>query len=227
MPTYGRTYSRSKLGAKRRRIAGSYGGASSVARRSIPRPLASNTCIIPLSCDYDMDLTADIGRGFGFSTAKLWVNGTSTTTLTGASEVAAVFDLMRLVKVDIVILPGNDTRDYANNTVGSGQAQIPWCYSGLDYNDSTNPSLSDIHQNPFLRRELFNHAIKRTFIPTLSQGGLVVDFGASAKDKWVKAGDDTQIYCGYKIYVDMLNTVNTYSICRMNVKCYFECSFSK
>lgn len=189
---------------------------------------SSNSCIIPCTVDYDYDLTADPAHGFGWSASNLWVNGVSVTPISGASDLAAVFDCVRVAKVEITIMPGCDSLDYGTNTVTTGTRNIPYVYEAFDPNDSTNPSIANMRELATTRTHMLNKVIKRTIYPTLVEvSGGIVDLGKNQKNIFVTSGTNSQQWCGWKFYADMFNTALTYAIGRISFKVFYECRQSR
>lgn len=196
-------------------------------REKLQRNIASsNTVIIPTVTEYDSSLSADFAHGFGFTTANLWVNGASYQSITGASEIAAVFDLMRLVKVEVTMLPGYNMLEITNSTAGGVNA-LPWLYHAFDPNDSTNPSLTDMQGMSSLVISDFVKAQRRTIFPNLLVNSASVDLGRQRNTEFVKAGDNTLQWCAFKMYVDCVASTYAYMTVRVSFKCFFECTASK
>jgi len=214
MPSYA-----SRLGSKKR---GKFGRTSykPMARRGFPK---YNSVTIARTVNYDVDFTADVAHGFGFSSTNLWVNGTSSTAIPGASELTALFDLIRIAKVEVTLLPGCDSLNYANNSLSSGTRNIPYVYTAYDPNDSGNPSLSDIQQNNTCKTDSFNKVIKRTIYPQMTVGSqLLTDIGQNRRNIFVKSGVDSPWF-GYKVYMDLQSVALTYDIARISFKIFYEC----
>jgi len=222
-------------GSKRPRTAyksRSYRGGSRAlttrgySKSTVPRSIRSNTCIIPCIVDYDANLTADPAIGFGWSPNALWVNGSSYSVIPGTTDLAAVFDLMRVVKVEVTILAGANSLDYANNTVTTGSRQIPWVYDCYDPNSGGNPSLAEVRENATCKTNLLAGAIRRTIYPNLGQYGQTINVGAGASTTFVPSIVDLPSF-GWKVYIDMSQQVWTYNILRFSFKVFYECRSSK
>lgn len=192
---------------------------------SIYRAPKGNSIIIPRTVVYDTDLTVDVSKGFGFSATNLWVNGVSTTALGGASDITALFDLVRVAKVEITVQFGNNTFDYGINTVGTGTRNMPYVYDAFDPSDSTNPALTDIRQMATCQMSMPDKALCRTIYPVLQEPSAIVDIGAARKNKFMQSGTDIP-WNGWKVYMDLYNTALTYDVLRFAFKIYFECKFS-
>jgi len=185
--------------------------------RSLAR---SNSCIISRSVAYDVDFSTDVAKGFGFSPTKLWVNGTSTQSIAGASDLQ-MFDLVRVVKVEVTILPNMNVLTYAVGSVKN----IPYVYHAYDPNDSTNPSLSEMEQMSTLKIDSLDHIIRRTIYPNLpSYSTYMVDVGKERKNQFVPPALDNPWF-GYKCYADMtgLGAADGF---RFAFKIFYECRAS-
>lgn len=225
MPGNGRKRTRSASysgGRKKLRKSGSY-----VSRR-IPPVVKSNSCIIPCVVDYDHTFTADLALGVGFSQGYLYVNGSQSTAIPGATDIQALFDLMRVMKVEITMLPGSASLDIANNTVGTGTRNIPYVYDCFDPNSGGNPSLPEMRESATTLVRSFDRMLKRTIYPNVgfNTGGLV-NVGQSRRDLFMNStGTDVAAY-GWKCLMDLYNTALTYVVCRISFKVYYECRNSK
>lgn len=201
------------------------------SRLRIPRSVApgagGNKCIIALTNTGDYNLTADVARTFSFDTANVYVNG-SAAAIGGASEVAAVFEYMRIHKVEMTILPAANSLAYNDQNLASGQTNIPYVYTAIDYSDDDAPTLAEMRQNHTLRLDSLDKPIKRTFYPRLDGSNGVIDVGSNARNHFMRSGNtSSQRWHGMKIYIDMNNEVWTYSQVRICMKVYFECMQSK
>jgi len=190
------------------------------------RPSTFNKTVLSLIVDYDVDFTADVSHGFGFSPSALWVNGVSTTTIVGASEIAACFDMVRIQKVEVTMLPGNNFLGFGTNTVTTGQRNIPYIYHCIDYNNGDNPSLAAIRQQPTVMVDSFDHVIRRTIHPRVSMSQSSGFNGITSMSPnpnlFISVGSDIPCY-GLKIYADLFNTPFTYDVARFSFKIYYEC----
>lgn len=220
------TYASSRSGRKRSR-SNSFAKVSQLVAR-VPRSIGtlSNTCLIPRIVIYDLAFTTDSARGFGFSNGWLYVNGAQTVAIAGFSELSALFDLVRIHKVECTLLPGNNSFDYAANTVTTGTRNIPYVYDAFDPNDSSNPSLSDIQQMATCHTHSLDKRITRTIYPNCSPSTSVVDSGVQRKNQWVKSNVDSVQYCGWKVYADLQTDVFTYDVARCSFKIFYECKGS-
>lgn len=202
-------------------------GRKSNARPKLQRDVAaSNTAIIPLISSYDTDLTTDVSKGFGFTTAALWVNGVSVQAISGAAEVAAVFDLMRIVKVEITMIPGYNTLEITNSTAGGINA-LPYLYHAFDPNDSTNPSLTEMEGNSTTMISDFTSVHRRTIHPNLLINTAIADLSRTRSNEFVKSGDNSHQYVGFKVFADLVASTYQYAKCRFVFKIFYECTSSK
>lgn len=192
----------------------------------VPRAFSSNSCIIPLTVEDDLALTADISRGYGFSATNLWVNGVSSTAIPGASDITALFDLVRIKKIEITILPGANELAYPASTVGTGVQNIPFVLEAYDPTDSTNPSAANMRELATCRSHLLDKVIRRNIYPCVKDASGIINVGLSRKDTFIQSGTDLP-YFGWKVYADMVTNVWTYNIVRISFKVYFECRQSK
>lgn len=216
---YSKKYKKSTRYPKRRyRFTSKYAGVSGARQ--------SNSCVIALTSEADLDLTADIARGFGFSATRLWANGSSLQDIPGAADLTAVFDLVRIQKVEVTILPGANQLALNSSTVGTGVQNIPFLLDAFDPTDSTNPSAANIRELSTARSNLLDKVIRRTIYPTLSDASGIINVGQSRKDTFVRSGTDLPWF-GFKMYADMVTNVWTYNIVRVSFKIFYECRQSK
>ena len=222
MPTFKRkrSYGSSSVVRKRARF-------SKLSKSTIPGS-KSNRCIIPLCHDYDMPLTTDPVVAFAWDTGYYYVNGGAGVAITGASEVATVFDMARLMKVEMTLMPAANALDYNNQTIGTGVTNIPYVYHYIDYNDATTPSTVEAHTNATLKTELLDKVIRRTFYPRLEGSNGIIDVGVNRKNIFMHtATASTQKWNSVKIFIDMKTQVWTYGTCRVSFKLFFVCMSSK
>lgn len=222
-------YASSKKGTKRRRITPttvtSYKSNFGGTQARIPRPMSSNTCIIPLRINFNIAFAADPVYGFGWTTAALWVNQVSVSAIPGATELAAVFDLMRIVKVECCILPGCNMLGYDANGATTGTRNIPYAYNAFDANDGSNPAnLSDIQQLSSCKVQMLDKPVRRTIYPKLNDDSVIQTLD---RGQFVKAGNNVIPWYGWKVFLDMENTALTYDIGRCEFKVFYECRSSK
>lgn len=216
-----RKYVSSKRRGKSARRA-NYGGV----RARVPRSMSSNTCIIPRVVSYDTTLAADIAKGFGFSPTALWINGVSSTAIPGASELSALFDLMRISKVECTMMPSYNNLDMTASSFSTGSLNIPYVYEAFDATDGTNPSLADIQQMSSCKTHLLSKPIRRTVYPRLKEGSNIINVGQSAGDTYVQAGHDIA-WNSWKVYADLESVTNQYVGIRFTFKIFYECRATK
>lgn len=211
------TYDRSGS-YKRARTAGRYSSKSVIPYKRYRQPSTFNRCIIATTVDYDASLVADGAYGFGFSPTNLWVNGSSATAY--PTSINNIWDLCRIVKVEMTILPGNDGNAYNANTLTSGTTNIPYVYTAFDPNTSGAPTIAAIKQNSTVQTTSLNHVIKRTFYPNFAPSA-TVDMGANRKNIFMSVYQDTPAQ-GVQVYVDLDAQVWTYCIYRISFKVFME-----
>lgn len=201
-------------------------------RAIVPRGMSvtfpRNTSIIPLTTYYSFNLTTDFNASFSFDTKQAYIE-TSPIAVSGLSELNATWELMRVAKVEVTILPAANALLYSDQTVTSGQTNIPYVHTAIDYVDPVNgKSPTQIVQNPTLQIDTFNHTIRRTFVPRLSGNNGVLDAGANYRNLFMQAGlENSQVWTGFVIWIDMASQVWTYGIGRIYFKIYYECAMSR
>lgn len=186
-----------------------------------PRTLNYNSIVIPRIVDYDVNFSVDVAHGFGFSHRALWVNGVSTVAMPGINELSDLFELCRVVKVEVTILPGNNMLGYGTNSLSTGLRNIPFLYEAVDPNDSTNPGLDEIRQVASCRTHLMDKAIRRTIYPCYASGS-VIEIGANRQNRFVNSSSNVAAN-GYKVYADLVSEVLTYDRARLSFKVFIEC----
>lgn len=213
--------------AKKSRSYRKYKGYRFTSRRAgVPRNLSSNSVIIPRTVDYDENLTADYSHGFGFSATTLYINGVPVQTYSGASEVYNLFDLVRVVKVEVTLIPGASSLDINTPSLGAPY-NLPYVYEAFDPNDSTNPSLNDMRELATLRTHQFSKPIRRTIYPVMNEGNNVINTGQARKDMFCRSDTSDIVWYGWKCYMDMISQVLTYVTVRASFKVFLECKQSK
>jgi len=201
--------------------------------RSIGKSLgvpSSNTCVIPLTTQYDFDLTADVKQFFTFDVQNMYVEGNVNVTipLSGGGEVASVFDLGRIKKVEFTVFPACTGLDYTANTVGTGQQAIPVLYEAFDPVSQGARTLDAIRQVYTCRTALLNKPYRRTVYPRLEGGNGIVDVGVNQKNLFEHMGSSSsQRWRGWQLYVDNQVTNWTYVQVRVVAKVFIEVMMSK
>lgn len=199
------------------------------AKKPITRPgAAGNRCIIPVTHSVDFYLTADPAFAYSFDTGKIYVNGAAGATIAGCTEIAAVFDMARLMKVDVTIIPSANSLDYPDQTVGSGVTNIPFMYTCVDWNDNVTPTFAEVQQNATCQVARLDKVFKRTFYPRLEGSNGIIDVGLNERNKFMHTtAASTQHWNGFKMFIDMAAQVWTYGSGRIVFKLYYECMQSK
>jgi len=228
MPSYGTK--------KRGRASSSSSGFRKRSKSSsgrIPRALAfkrpGQTAICPLIYDHDLLLTTDPNVAVQFTPNRILINGTAST-LPGSAELANVWELMRVQKVEITILPYVTDLGYNNQSLSSGITNIPFVYEAIDYNDPEGSTgLTQIRQNPTTKTHLLNKVIRRTVYPKLRTSKEVIDCSVNNPNLFVNGAlinTDTR-WNGWMFVADMVNEVWTYGSVRISFKVFVECMKSK
>lgn len=200
--------------------------------RRIPRKLtpgsSGNRAIIPLTYNYDFDLATDRRLAFSFDTVNAWVNGVANT-ITGAAEVNEVFGLMRVMKVEVSIMPAATDLAYNDQSLSTGSTNIPYLIEAVDYEDGTIPDLIELRQNATARTHLFNKVIKRTFYPRIDGNNGIVDVGTNQRNMFQRSGTtgSSQRWNGFKFITDNVAVNWTYGSGRAYFKIFYECMQSK
>lgn len=199
--------------------------------RRIPRTVSMSRpgqrTIVPLCVNTNHVLTADSLIGINWDCSGAWINGTLFA-LNGMSELVAVYDMLRVQKVEIVIVPNAIGLDYSSQTVTSGTTNIPFVYHAADFNDGAAPTATELMQNPTVSIALMDKVIRRTIYPKLEGANGVIDVSPSNRNKFLNsAAASSQRWNGFKLWVDMINTTWTYGGFRIFQKVYFECMQSK
>lgn len=222
MSSYGsRKRARSNSGVSR---ASSFRTGSSAR---VPRPLRAPGAIIAYTVNHDVDLTADVRMGINFDTVNYYWNGTQVA-VNGASDMANVYDHIRVMKVEFTILPSAVGLDYTNQTLSTGQTNIPYVYTAIDYNDGSQPAAADIIQLGSCKSALLNKPIKRTLYPRIEGANGVIDMSSNYKNMFMKSGTtSSQKWNGFKLFFDMRSQVWTYGTARIVMKIFYECKGTK
>jgi len=197
---------------------------------SLDKP--SSSVIIPIVTSYDATLTADPSYSFQFAPQHLIVNGTAIS-ITGANDLISTFELVRVHKVEVTVLPAATGLDYSAQTLSSGTTNIPYVYHAIDYVDPEGGrDLNQIRQNPTCRMDLLNRPIRRTFYPKIAPQGILYDMGVNQKNLYMRSNATTSLQenafaNGYVFLGDMKDEVWTYGQLRFNFKIFYECKMSK
>lgn len=189
----------------------------------VPRPLKPNTVIVKRSVRYTFDLNTDNPAGFGFSPTYLWVSGTSTTAIDGASDLTSMFEECRIAKVQCILLPGTNVHEIATDSAVTGARSIPWLYTGVSYTAAGASTMPSILQNDQLRVDLADHKIVRTIYPRMtstSSSGI-----ALPKNTYVATGTDIPFF-GLLTYMDVYASL-PYNVFSWTFIIHYECKNSK
>lgn len=217
---------------KYKAIAGGSGKSSKRPKLFMPRYRTlggrGNRAIIPLTINYGFALTADPQISIQWDCTNQYINN-SGTAVPGAAELHAVWELMRVHKVEITILPAAVDLSYTDQTVTTGTTNIPWIYEAIDYVDPNNGTgTSQMLQNPYSKVHLFNKMIKRTIYPRLEGSNGVIDVGVNRRNLFIRSDSlSTQRWNGFVMWGDMASQVWTYGTGRITCKIYYECMNSK
>jgi len=222
---------------KRPRKYGSSGsGSGYVAKRprvSLRKPKSISMAtpgarvIIPLTVSLGFDMTTDPAFGYSFDTVNCYENG-ATKSIPGAVEMGTVFDMARIQKIEVSILPAATGLDYSAQTLSSGATNIPYVYHAVDFNDATLPTRVEMEQNPTLAVGIFNKVIRRTVYPRLEGSNGIIDVGTNEKNKFMRTGAvSSQKWNGFKMFMDLQAAVWTYGTGRITFKIFYECMQSK
>lgn len=217
----------SGYGRKRRRSSRS----AVTPYRRVPRSIGSRNpgqrTVVALSGSRNFPLTADPTCALSFDMSGFYVNGT-VNTIQGLSELVAVYDMLRVMKVEVTLLPAANSLDLANQTITSGVTNIPYIYHAIDFNDETTPTLAELQQNPTTKIDRADRVIRRTFYPRVDGSNGIIDVGTNHKNLFMRSNaSSTQKWFGFKWYGDMVFQTWTYGNITMNVKVFYECMQSK
>lgn len=206
-------------------------------RMSVPRGVARSksvvrsgqTTILPLIHSHEFQLAADPILAFAFDHNNIYINGTGFAVI-GLSDIAAVFELIRVKKVEVSILPAANSLDYNNQTLTTGQTNIPYIYTAVDYtNPALSLSLSSIKQNPTCRVHSFDKTIRRTFYPRAQTDDDLVDVGVNNSNTFVRANSASSQckWNGFQMCGDLSSQPWTYGGGRIDFKIFYECVISR
>lgn len=216
-----------------RKLSRSGSGRKYVVPTRVPRGISryspGQRTVIPLTANHTFSLTTDFLGAYAFDLNNVFFNGTGTPIgVDGLTEVRNVYDMMRVMKVEITVLPAANVLDYANQTVGTGATNIPYCYTAFDYNDNNTPTIAELMQNPTVRIDSFSKPIRRTLYPRLEGSNGIVDLGQNYKNIFQRSGaSSTQAWYGFKIALDMNSVTWNYGLVRVVMKIFYECAQSK
>lgn len=169
------------------------------------------------------DFTTDYGAGFGFSATRLWRNGSSYADIPVISEITDLFDMVRIAKVEIIVLPGCNNHNIADDSAVTGVRNIPYVYCAPDYSDNAVPNLNTLLQSDKLLVTMLDHPVRRTIYPKLSSAassGIVL-----GGNNWVATGSDFPCN-GIKFYMDVVTNM-AYVGGKINFIIHFDCKHTK
>lgn len=122
------------------------------------------------------------------------------------AEFAALFDVYKIWKVDVMFIPKYNTSDFA--TGGSGYG-LPTIYVAEDRSDAVAPaSVNEIMEYNSVRSQRFDRTLKYTCWPTLpgiSGSGATTGIIISdrQKDLFLRTSEANVQYCGIKWALDL------------------------
>lgn len=201
--------------ASRKRAKYSRSGYAKKGMVRYKTPSTFNRCIIATGVDGDFAVSPDSGIGYGFAPLRLWINGATSATVY-ATDISFVWDLCRIVKVEVTILPGANSNDF-----DTGTQNIPVAYHAFDPNSGAAPTLASIKQNSTCKIDRLDKVIRRTIYPNLFNANAIVNSGWMRKDQFVSSSSDTPSY-GFQLFVDNLGTANPNTIIRVYFKVFLE-----
>lgn len=189
----------------------------------IGRAPSSGITRVTRCATYSFDFTTDWAAGFGFSATRLWVNGSSTSDIPVISEITDLFDMVRVARVDVIVLPTANDHLISADSVTTGIRNIPYVYMAADYSDNGVPNINSLLQADKLLVTSFDHPIRKTIYPRLSSAasnGILL-----GNNNWVAAGSDFPCN-GLKIYMDV-RTNMPYVGGTVNFIIHYECKHTK
>lgn len=181
------------------------------------QPSTFNRCVIATTVTDTIDLTGTDGYyGYGFSPSKLWVNGVSG--FSYPTSVINIWDLARVVKVEITIAANSNSADFSSGTT----ILIPYAYDCFDPNDNNAPvSLTEVQQNSTCQMFRLDKVRTRTIYP-LVQNANVVDVGIGRRTRFLNSAVDNPMN-GYKLVIDQPAAhAATITEVRVNFKIFLE-----
>jgi len=223
--------------SKRPRREVSFNGNRSARKRKsiISRTLKSralngrNIHILSGSASFALD--GDLGLSFAWDTAACYINRSSgliTQTVTGLTELSGVYEMIRLAKVEMLILPPANTVDYIDQNSAGTRTIIPIVYMAPDYNDNDVPTRDTMLQEPALKTNICDKVLKFSLYPKLEGSNGLIDVGSNQKNIFMQASlTSTQKWHGAKIFFDMNSVFWPNSNVTVQYKLYWECMHTK
>jgi len=204
-------------------------------RSRIPRNLRSRAVngrdIHCLTGSASFALDGDLGISFAWDTAAAYINrasGLTTQTITGLTELASVYEMLRLAKVEMIILPPANTIDYMNQVDSGTRTILPIVRMAPDYNDNDVPTRDSILQEPALKTDVLDKVLRFTLYPKLEGSNGLIDVGANQKNIFMQASlVSSQKWHGAKVFFDMNSVYLPNSNVTVEYKLYYECIHSK
>lgn len=186
----------------------------------IPRAPKSNVTTLTRCVQYDGNFATDMNVGFGWSPQYLWVSGVSTTSINGASDLTGLFEMVRITKVKMILLPTANVHETTNDGLASGIRNIPYVYYAPDRASNNSTTQSSMNQMEGLRVTSFDHPIQMTIkYPKLSSTGTS---GVYLNNQtWLDPATDVP-WNGVRMYIDTA-VAQTYLGYRANFIITFEC----
>lgn len=176
---------------------------SSKVNSTVPRGLRGST-FLTRTVAYSVTLGGNVFAAFAWSQTSLWVNGTSAVTIDGAGDITALFDLVRVAKVDCHV---NFNYSVVNTSGIAAAGTLATVRDAPDYNDCIIPTDSSLNQMQGVRFRQANsqmNLIKTTVYPrvpfTQSNGAATgpIDIRMDRKSIFVPTGLDIPFY-GWKV----------------------------
>lgn len=193
------------------------------------RSLASrgnDSVIVCRTVQANYNTSADAALGIGWSATYMWINGVSTTSIDGATDITNLYDVCRVRKVEVNICLDYNVHE-ASSTTSVG---LPIVYTAYDPTDNATPTQQSIKQYATCKMSMMGDArvgnrVVRTFYPRLqqSQGSFSI---VNPMNQWVETGSDIP-YNGCKIYMDQIGISNPNRYYMIVCKIYYECKISK
>lgn len=196
--------------------------AKAVNRSRIYRAPRTAVTTITRAVRYSVAFSADVALGFGVSPTYLWINNTSTVALDGAADMTSMFDLCRVKKIEMIILPAANVHELSLDVVGTQFKNIPYVYIANDKSDSSNPTQASIMQMDGLRITSLDHPIRHTIYSPKCMSASSVQSTAAT---WVATGSDVP-FNGVKLVMD-ITTPSNYTEANINFIVTFECKDCK
>lgn len=204
----------------------------SVVPRSLKARAIRQRNVHVLSGSGTFALDGDLGIAFSWDTANAYINtvasGNVPQTISGLSELSSVYQMIRLAKVEITVLPPANSLDYSTQVSTSTKTIIPTVFMYADHNDNDVPSRTTALQDPALRIGQLDKIQKYTVYPKLEGSNGMIDIGSNQKNIFMQASvTSTQKWHGFKIFFDMNTIYWPASNVTVLYKCYWECAHTK